>query len=131
MAGDFNQERLTETYKSLINLSIEGFRYLALINGGAVVALLTYLGNVTKNGGNIPDVSCPMLFFLLGLLSCGFAMFFAYFTQLRLLNELLQLGQLAVRHVFTLWAAMASFVLSLCFFGVGAWLAVEVFGGQG
>ncbi|SRR6266568_3542199 len=130
MAGDFNQERLTETYKSLITISIEGFRYLVLINGGAVVALLTYLGNVAKNGPPVPNVSMAMASFLVGLVACGVAMSFAYITQLRLLNELIMSGKLAVRHVFSLWAAMAGFAISLVSFSIGAWLAVGAFQGH-
>lgn len=38
-----------ETYKSLITLSIEGFKFSALANGGSAVALLAYLGNVARN----------------------------------------------------------------------------------
>ena len=127
MAGDFNQERLTETYKSLITLSTEAFRYLALINGGAVVALLAYLGNVTKAGSCPPDLSAPLLWFLGGLVSCGAAMAFAYVTQLRLLNELLNAGKLPTHHPLFLWAAMGTYLASLACFSYGAWVAVGAF----
>jgi hypothetical protein len=126
MAGDFNQERLTETYKSLITLSVEGFRYLALINGGAVVILLSYLGNTAKNEIHGPNLAIPILLFLGGLASCGVAMLFAYLTQLRLLNEL-ESGQLEGRHAFTLWAAVLGYVISLVCFCFGAWFAVSAF----
>jgi hypothetical protein len=40
----------TETYKSLITLSVEGFKFCALANGGAAVALLACLGNRWQGG---------------------------------------------------------------------------------
>ena len=38
---------LTETYKTLITLTVEALKMLALVNGGAAVAVLTYLGNLS------------------------------------------------------------------------------------
>lgn len=127
MAGDFNQERLTETYKSLITLSVEGFRYLALINGGAVVALLAYLGNVAKGGGPVPNLGAPLLWFLVGLVACGVAMAFAYLTQLRLLNDLLAAGSFSTKHKSTLRVAILGYFVSLASFSYGAWVAVHAF----
>jgi hypothetical protein len=46
MAENLAQEHWIETYKSLITLSLEAFRFSALANGGSAVALLAYLGNV-------------------------------------------------------------------------------------
>lgn len=37
-----------ETYKSIITLSIEGFKFAALANGGAAVALLAYLATLRE-----------------------------------------------------------------------------------
>jgi hypothetical protein len=78
---ELRQTHWIETYKSLITLSIEGFRYAALVNGGAAVALLAYLGNVSGKGANSPDMRCPMAWFLLGLVLCGGSMICSYFTQ--------------------------------------------------
>ena len=39
---------IVETYKGLINLSIEALKALLLINGGAAVAILAYLGNLAS-----------------------------------------------------------------------------------
>jgi hypothetical protein len=78
----------------------------------------------------MPNVAAPMLCFLVGLVSCGISMVFAYVTQLRLLNELHKSGQLATLHVWTLWAAIFGFVISLGSFSYGAWLAVYVFQGH-
>jgi hypothetical protein len=37
-----------ETFKSLIAISLELLKMLALVNGGAAVALLAYLGNLAS-----------------------------------------------------------------------------------
>ena len=116
-----------ETYKSLISISVEGFKYLALINGGAAVALLAFLGNLTKNGKPAPALHWPMLWFLIGLAACGAAMFFAYATQLKLLNEINRSRTVPVSHSFLLYVAMACYVVSLGSFCIGAWQAVGAF----
>ena len=54
MAIDSAHNDWLETYKSLISLSTEGFKFCALANGGAAVAILAYLGNVAgKNGARV------------------------------------------------------------------------------
>ncbi|MEQ1662196.1 MAG: hypothetical protein ABL877_05830 [Thiobacillus sp.] len=123
MTDHYVAERLTESYKSLVTLSVEAFRYLALINGGAIVALLAYLGN-TKDG-EAPELGVPLLWFIVGLVACGFAMAYAYLTQLRLFNDLLLAGKFSTAHKLTLWAAMLCYVISLSSFSYGAWLAIR------
>ncbi len=80
------QHRL-ETYKSLITISLEGFKYLALINGGAIISLLTYLGNIAGKELPRPDVRGAALSFMSGLALCGLSLFISYLTQFRLFNE--------------------------------------------
>jgi len=43
-----DQQHAAETYKSLITISVEVFKALVLLNGGAVVALLAYLGQAAN-----------------------------------------------------------------------------------
>jgi hypothetical protein len=50
---DFHPE---ETFKSLITISVEALKTLALVNGGAAVALLAYLGNLAAR---TPAVRLP------------------------------------------------------------------------
>jgi hypothetical protein len=80
---------ITETFKGLIQLSIELVKMLALINGGALVALLAYLGNVaTHSPANIhPHLRRALGYFCNGLFATIWVMIFAYLTQLRLYNE--------------------------------------------
>ncbi|CAN7777874.1 hypothetical protein LJR290_007917 [Variovorax sp. LjRoot290] len=113
-----------ETYKSLITLSVEGFKFAALTNGGAAVALLSYLGNIASKGAAAPDMRMPMGFFLAGLVCCGIAMFYAYLTQLTLFNEM-HVG--TSKHAFYLRASMVLLATSLGCFAVGSWTAVQRF----
>ena len=113
-----------ETYKSLITLSIESFKFSALANGGAAVALLAYLGNTAGKTITSTDMRCPMLAFLVGLTFCGFAMLFGYLTQLKLLNEIGRAENFVIRHSLFLWLAITLYALSLIAFGVGSWQAV-------
>jgi hypothetical protein len=49
----------TETYKSLITLTVEALKMLALVNGGAAIAILTYVGNLASRQptpGHLPDI---------------------------------------------------------------------------
>jgi len=122
--SDITQEHWLETYKSLITLSIEGFKFSALANGGSAVALLAYLGNVAGKSMPTPDMRCPMLAFLIGLAACGFSMLFAYLTQLKLLNEIGRPEKLQFTHAWLLWSAITLFAFSIFAFGVGSWQAV-------
>ena len=124
MPNDLARDHWLETYKSLITISIEGFKFAALINGGAAVALLAYLGNVAGKSPLIADMRCPMAAFLAGLALCGLAMFVAYLTQFMLLNEIRESNSKISKHVGLLWTAFALLLGSLVFFGLGAWQAV-------
>jgi len=48
-------EQALETYKSLIQVTMKGLGLLALLNGGAAVALLSYLSNVAGKDRAVPD----------------------------------------------------------------------------
>jgi hypothetical protein len=83
---DFHPE---ETYKSLITISVEALKLLALVNGGAAVAILAYLGNLASRVTvrRVPNMTGALLFFAGGLLLTILAFIASYLTQLRLFNE--------------------------------------------
>jgi hypothetical protein len=120
-------QRFTETYKSLITISIEGFKFCALANGGAAVAILAYLGNIAGKGSAMPDMRCAIGAFLVGLIACGFAMFFSYHTQLRLLNEIEKRATGWFTHRWFLNVSMFCVAVSLVSFACGSWQAVVSF----
>lgn len=129
MAPDIRKEHALETYRSLIQISMEGMKLLALLNGGAAVALLAYLGNVSGRGAQTPDMRFPMAFFLVGLIVCGLAFLCSYLTQLRLYDESVHQPStvLAPRWPFWLIAAISCVVLSLLCFAIASFLAVVRF----
>ena len=120
-------EHFTETYRSLITISVEVFKFCALANGGAAVAILAYLGNIAGSGGTTPDMRCAMAAFLAGLISCGAAMLLAYLTQLRLLNESANRPNRFFPHTLALYLSMLFVASSLGCFALGSWQAVNSF----
>lgn len=62
-------------------------KLMALLNGGAAIALLAYLGNIAGKGVAAPDVRRSMAAYLGGLVLCGLAFAASYLTQLKLYNE--------------------------------------------
>lgn len=80
---------LEETYKGLIPLSIEAIKMLALVNGGAAVAILAYLGNIAghASAAQQPDMVRPLAWFSAGLLASAVTFIVAYHVQLRLYFE--------------------------------------------
>jgi hypothetical protein len=118
-------DHYAETYKSLVTLSTEVFKFCALTNGGAAVAILAYLGNVAGKERPLPDMRCAMAAFLIGLFFCGLSMFFAYLTQLKRLNRLAEGRKL--QGDWRLTAAMSFVVLSLAAFASGSMIAVWSF----
>jgi cytochrome bd-type quinol oxidase subunit 1 len=125
MGSDSVHDDWIETYKSLITLSTEGFKFCALANGGAAVAILAYLGNVAGKIGTAPDLRGAMAAFLMGLFFCGCGLFFAYLTQLKRLNLLAERQR--IQRDWRLVAAIAAMALSLIAFATGAWVAVLSF----
>ena len=126
---------LNETYKSLITISIEAFKFCALANGGAAVAILAYLGNVAaKTDVTTPiGIRCAMGAFLFGLVMCGLSMVCAYLTQLQLFNEEKlqrvpeELRGNSISHAAFLRPALIFLVASLMAFCEGSLLAVLSF----
>lgn len=114
-----------ETYKSLITISTESFKFCALANGGAAVAILAYLGNVAGKFGSAPDMRGAMAAFLAGLVFCGVGMLFAYWTQLNRLNLLARREQ--IQRDWRLVVAIVAMALSVGAFASGAWFAVSSF----
>ena len=50
MSLTFQEQRALEILKSLTEISVSGFRTLALLNGGGALAIVTYLGHA-----NVPN----------------------------------------------------------------------------
>jgi hypothetical protein len=125
MTPDIHKEHAIETFKSLIQMSVEGLKLLAVLNGGAAVALLAYLGNIAGKSVSPPDMRLSMGCYLFGLFFCGLAFVASYLTQLRLYNESmgLSVSGFVIRHTFWLNLAIMLALLSLVAFAVGSYFA--------
>jgi len=117
---------LQETYKGLITLSIEALKMLALVNGGAAVALLTYLGAIAARQPPttaMPSIRPALLSFSGGLLAVVLAFIVAYVTQGQLFREERLGGSKSGNHVYGVIVGVTLAVLSASAFGAGCWLA--------
>ena len=84
---DLEKEHAIETYRSLISITLAGLKTLMLINGGAVVALLAYLGQSPQGPTLAPHVLWSLGAFVFGVFFCVCAFFGSYQTQFALYNE--------------------------------------------
>jgi len=118
---------LEETYKGLIPLSIEAFKMLALVNGGAAVAILAYLGNIAGHAPTAPqpDMIRPLAWFSAGLFAAAITFIVAYHTQLLLFQEESDradgksISQRHIRHEYGIILGSSLLVFAAVAFGIG------------
>ena len=79
-------EHAAENYKSMINISIEAMKSLLLVNGGAVIAILSYLSAI-KEPNLATNAKMPLGFFVTGVVLSVLTFVFSYLTQYALFNE--------------------------------------------
>lgn len=129
-ALSFDERHALETYRSLVTVATEGMKALQLVNGGAVVALLAYLGQAA-NRDQMGQVTGAIALFILGLVSATFAFFTTYLTQLTIYNAGMR-GQAprGTRHGPWWWATILAVLLSLVCFACGALTAVTALVGR-
>ncbi len=123
----FHDEHKIETYKSLISISTEGFKALQYLNGGAVFAVLTYLGSLkSPNVEALSYAKCPLTFFILGLVCATCVYLTSYATQFALYNENVnQSSYVGAKHQVWLGISYALCIFSLILFSLGTMTALE------
>lgn len=127
----FNRDHALETYRSLISISIEFLRALLLLNGGAIVALLAYLGQV-ENGAEIAAHSSqPLAWFVAGLVLSTAALVGSYLTQLSLYQERVHSETYKGSHVPWLRGTILIGILALGAFSVGAFSGIALLSKNG
>jgi hypothetical protein len=122
-----------ETFKGLITLSIELLKMLALINGGAAVAILTFCGNLASHGlsSQFASFKPALIWYCLGLAATVLTFLVAYHTQLQLYVEETERATTATRpkprrHQIGIWIGTALILFSIGSFIGGSWLAANV-----
>lgn len=111
-----------ETYKSMISISTEGFKYLAVLNGGAAAGMLATIDKLRTAIEHLA-LQKALLFFVAGLVLNGFGIATSYLTQMAVYNESISLLKHG-RHRWLLNIAVFLYVLSLTAFCVGATTAM-------
>ncbi|WP_050466330.1 hypothetical protein [Herbaspirillum chlorophenolicum] len=121
MADNFNEVHKAETYKSMITISIEVFKLLVLINGGAAAGMVTAMKSILE----VIDHTAfqrSLSMFILGLVGAAVAIFASWITQNILHNE--NMGAMKPRtHITPLAWAIGASILSLVSFCIGAGVA--------
>lgn len=133
------EKHALETYKSLIQIGAELSRLCILANGGAAIALLSYLGSVASKEHTVPNMVCPMSFYALGVfVGClyavisWFAQFILYQEDRDIINNINSAnkdGEPRQRppHMYVVFVALFLAIIGIIFFVVGSILAVLKF----
>lgn len=118
-----------EMFRSVILVGQSALKSIILINGGAAVAMLAFIGNIaskqTLSIQAMTSFTQPMLFFAMGVLSGALGTGGTYMSQFFYAQEKRKLG--IVFHILTIIAVIGAYV----WFAIGAFAAkaavVEVF----
>ena len=111
-----------ETFKSTISLSTEIFKYLTLLNGGAVAGMLTTLDKLSRIL-SVATIRFAVGSFVIGLILNGVAIFALYFSQTVAYKEFVPRPDRPSQRAHLIVAAMFQ-VFSLTAFCFGAMVAV-------
>ena len=123
--------REIETYKSLISISTEGFKALQILNGGAVLAVLTYLAQMAHTHPDLVSrAKLPISLFLLGLVAGTAVHATSYATQLALHNENRKNINYRGPRKVNFWLGLSSILCagSLVLFAFGAFSCLDALG---
>ena len=110
------ETRISDTYNSMIEISLEEFKYFSLMNAGAIVAILSNLQAFNKDEQLLP---IALLAFTTGVVTGGLSLCFSYATQYALLHDLEQERDVEQHGRFMACTAILLFITIIAFiFGV-------------
>jgi hypothetical protein len=119
------EEHALETYKSLQTISLEAAKGLVLLNGGAIVVMLAFLGQIPAKAPELAlRARWPMTIFVMGLFFASSSYFFNYLAQYAIFRE----GEGRtdrLHHSSWQWITAGVLALSLLSFGFAAIAAVS------
>lgn len=132
MAGKFKQEHALETYRGMLQSASSGVKYVVVVNGGAVIALLAHLGNEAAKGGLLPNLSTSLSWFLAGIVFGGLASVSVYATNFVLFNEVVgnEIPRWLRGHMFWLIVSLTLIVAGIAFFAIGSYVGIRALSGN-
>ncbi|WP_215843664.1 hypothetical protein HHS34_007285 [Acidithiobacillus montserratensis] len=86
---DTDAQKHIETYKSIISLSVELYKALLLLNGGGLIALLTYIGSQHGLAPTNTWLSSAIYIFIGGLSLVPISFALSYGVQIGIYNRFL------------------------------------------
>lgn len=115
-----------ETYKSMMQYGQGMLKYTFLTNGAAIIAILSFLGNLYARDISFPNMKVPLLLFVAGIIASGLASITSYLTQFWLLREATDDADPKGMKSYRPWlySTFILVILSLSLFSVGALCAV-------
>lgn len=109
------------------SISVEGMKTLLLINGAAIVSLLTFLGNAKFGKELARCAGLPLAAFVSGVVFSVFAFVFSYATQFALFNETVCPNEYhGPKHMMFVIIALLFVVLGLVAFIVGCSTSISL-----
>ena len=115
----FNEDHALETYKSLITISVEVVKALLYLNGGAIVALLAYVGQAQNGAAVAKNATGSLVWFIVGLVLSVVAFIGSYMTQLSLYQQSVH-SDYKGKHQRWLYPSIFIGIASLAAFAAGA-----------
>ena len=89
MQKEVDMQKHVETYKSLISISVELYKALLLLNGGGIIALLTYIGSNHSARTMGAALSSSIYIFICGITLVPISFALSYGVQLGIYNRFL------------------------------------------
>jgi hypothetical protein len=107
------KENRLELTRAVISFGQGAIRSLTLINGGAAISVLTFLGNQQDSRSNLNEaLANSLLLFSFGLTSAALLAGFAYVTQYIYDNSVGRVSKLGVSfHIVSILSAITSLAL--------------------
>ncbi|MBV7482482.1 hypothetical protein [Bordetella sp. BOR01] len=121
--GDHHDVHKSDTYKSMIDISRDGFRFLATLNGGTWLAVLTFVAK-DASWADVQLVKCGVKWFIVSMALTALCFLGSWTSQYCLHNE--NHGRFREgRHMIPVVITFLMYVAAACCYAYGAWLAME------
>lgn len=111
-----------EQFQSTIEIGMQVLKTAILINGGAAIALLTFMGN-TKARIEVGPLVAGLELFSAGIISAAFGGFMAYVAQRFHLASITKIGASSKSGFWLGNLGVILVFISICFFAVGIYRA--------